>query len=53
MHNIKLVNGPTSRRGVCLKEVNKQTKQAINQLVVEIDIDFLSSVWHDLSNIPY
>jgi aminoglycoside phosphotransferase (APT) family kinase protein len=53
LHRIKLANGPTSRRGVCLKEVSNETKQAINQLVGEIDIDFIRSVWHDLSNIPY
>ena len=53
LHSIKLANGPISRRGICLKEVNKETERAINQLAGEIDIGLISSIWRDLLNIPY
>lgn len=52
LHSIQLANGPTSRRGVCLKEINKETEQAIKQLAGEIDSHLTASVWRDLANIP-
>ena len=54
LHRIKLTNGPISRRGVPLKEVDEKTKLAITQLAGEINVTAVSALWQDLStNIPY
>lgn len=52
LHGIKLSNGPISRRGVSLKQVNEETRKAISELAEEIDIQFVTSLWNQLSNIP-
>ena len=40
LHRIKLTDGPYSRRGVPLKEVDVETKKAIGKLEGEIDIQY-------------
>ena len=52
LHGIKLANGPSSRRGVPLKEVDVETRKAIDQLEGEIDIQSVTSLWRKLTNIP-
>ncbi|BCA96402.1 hypothetical protein TUM19329_27630 [Legionella antarctica] len=55
LHEIKLANGPSSRRGIPLKakELDEETKKAIGELEGEIDVQSLTSLWNQLSNIPY
>ncbi|HFL2713403.1 TPA: aminoglycoside phosphotransferase family protein [Legionella pneumophila] len=54
-HKIHLKNGPISRRGIRLneKDLNVETKQAVNELEGEIDISIISALWEELSNTPY
>lgn len=52
LHGIDLATGPTSRRGVPLKEVDTETRNAIGELEGEIDIPLVTSLWHRLTNIP-
>lgn len=52
LHRIKLTDGPYSRRGVPLKEVDVETKKAIGELEGEIDIQSVTFLWNHLSNIP-
>ncbi|WP_019215120.1 aminoglycoside phosphotransferase family protein [Legionella tunisiensis] len=52
LHEIKLADGPLSRRGVPLKELNEDTRQAISELEGEINIQSVTSLWHRLSNSP-
>jgi aminoglycoside phosphotransferase (APT) family kinase protein len=52
-HKIKLTHGPMSRRGVTLKEVDEETRTAIDDLQGEIDIQSVTALWKDFLNIPY
>jgi aminoglycoside phosphotransferase (APT) family kinase protein len=52
LHGIKLKNGPVSRRGVPLKQLDAETRNAINQLEGEIDIPLIIDLWKQLTNIP-
>ncbi|HHF7346093.1 TPA: aminoglycoside phosphotransferase family protein [Legionella feeleii] len=52
LHEIKLANGPLSRRGVSLKELDEETRQAISELGGEINSQAVTSLWHQLSNSP-
>lgn len=52
LHGIKLANGPSSRRGIPLKELDVQTRKAIGKLEGEIDIQSITSLWNHLLNIP-
>lgn len=52
LHRIKLSNGPTSRRGVSLKEVDAETKKAIGELTEELDTQSVTLLWNLLSNTP-
>jgi aminoglycoside phosphotransferase (APT) family kinase protein len=52
IHRIKLTNGPYSRRGIPLKEMDYETQNAISQLAEEIDIPLVTSLWNELISIP-
>jgi aminoglycoside phosphotransferase (APT) family kinase protein len=52
LHEIKLANGPFSRRGVSLKEEDEETRKGIRELEGEIDIQSITSLWNQLLNIP-
>ena len=52
LHDIKLTNGPVSRRGVPLIELDIETKRAIEKLENEIDIPSIKKLWQQLVNIP-
>ena len=47
-----LANGPISRRGVHLKEIDSETRKAIPELEGMIDIQSVTSHWNYLSNLP-
>lgn len=51
LHRIQLPNGPSSRRGVSLKEIDKETIKAIGELTTEVDIQSVTSVWNQLFNV--
>jgi aminoglycoside phosphotransferase (APT) family kinase protein len=51
LHVIKLPNGPLSRRGVPLKELDEETTKAIGELKEDIDVPSVSTLWHQLSQI--
>lgn len=51
LHAIELPGGPPSRRGVDLKALDAETKQAIRQLEGEIDVPFVSSLWGELCSV--
>lgn len=52
LHGIKLANGPFSRRGVPLKDLDEQTRKALSELKEVIDVEATMSLWDHLSNIP-
>ncbi len=53
LHSIKLPEaGPFSRRGVPLKELDGETKEALKALEDDIDTKPLALLWEKLSNIP-
>jgi aminoglycoside phosphotransferase (APT) family kinase protein len=52
LHGIQLANGPSSRRGISLKEIDTETKNAIDELRGEIDTQSITSLWNQLSNAP-
>lgn len=52
LHGIKLANGPLSRRGVPLKEIDAETRKALTELEGEIDIQSVAHLWNHLSNLP-
>ena len=52
LHAIKLENGPLSRRGVHLSNVNERTNADIPLLKDEIDADYYLKLWKELSNLP-
>lgn len=51
LHRIKLANGPFSRRGVPLKELDKETTKAIGELEGEVDIQSVTQLWNQLSSV--
>jgi aminoglycoside phosphotransferase (APT) family kinase protein len=51
LHEIVLPNGPYSRRGVSLKEVDTETRKALSELESEIDIQSVTHLWNQLSNV--
>jgi aminoglycoside phosphotransferase (APT) family kinase protein len=53
MHEIRLPHGPFSRRGLPLKEVDEEVRQAIGELDGEVDISAVTTLWNQLSNLPY
>lgn len=52
LHNINLANGPESRRGVPLIQLEEQTSKSISELESEINIEAVSEIWQQLSNTP-
>jgi aminoglycoside phosphotransferase (APT) family kinase protein len=54
LHQIHLLNGPPSRRGVSLKTkiVDDETRKAIGELSGEVDIQSITALWSQLSNTP-
>lgn len=53
LHRIELPKmGPLSRRGVPLKEQNKETTEAIHALEDDMDTKPLASLWEQLANTP-
>lgn len=52
LHGIKLAKGPSSRRGVALKELGEETRRAISELDGELNIQPLKTLWDQLSNVP-
>jgi aminoglycoside phosphotransferase (APT) family kinase protein len=52
LHGITLTNGPSSRRGIPLKEVAAETRKALSELEEEIDIQSVTHLWDQLSNVP-
>lgn len=55
LHNIKLIDGPFSRRGISLntKELDAETRKALSELEGEIDIQSTTLLWNHLSTISY
>lgn len=53
LHEVKLTNGPLSRRGVPLKKLDDETRNAILQLKDDIDTLSVATLWNQLSIIPY
>lgn len=51
LHTIRLENGPLSRRGVPLKELDQETRTAIHALKTDMDTQVISTLWEQLSNI--
>ena len=52
LHQIKLIDGPFSRRGGALKELNTETTKAISELKNEIDARSITALWNQLSSVP-
>lgn len=52
LHSIRLPEGPYSRRGVSIKEINEETIKAINSLKGDIDTQKVFSLWEQLINVP-
>ena len=54
-HAIKLPEGPISRRGVALNTtaLDAETRQAIKQLYADINVERVTALWDQLSQIPY
>lgn len=55
LHAVQLTAGPDSRRGIPLstKELDDETRQAISELHGDVDILLITSLWNQLSAIPY
>ena len=51
-HSIKLKNGPLSRRGVHLVNVNERTSTDLPLLKDEINVDYYLGLWKELSSLP-
>ena len=51
LHKISLANGPKSRRGVHLKELDTETKKALSELKGEVDTESLSLLWEHFTNV--
>jgi aminoglycoside phosphotransferase (APT) family kinase protein/GrpB-like predicted nucleotidyltransferase (UPF0157 family) len=52
MHKIDLQGGPTSSRGVSLKEQDIETRKAIQELDGMIDVDAVTRIWEAALKIP-
>lgn len=52
LHRIKLANGPASRRGVPLQNLDSETQKAIGELAGEVDISAITSLWKQLASTP-
>ncbi len=52
LHGIKLANGPASRRGVPLNNLDSETQKAIGELAGEVDIPAITSLWKQLASTP-
>ncbi len=52
MHKIDLQGGPTSSRGVPLKEQDIETRKAIQELDGMIDVDAVTGIWEAALKIP-
>lgn len=54
-HAIQVLGGPKSRRGIPLNTpaLDAETRQAISQLHGEINIEKVTALWDELSQIPY
>lgn len=52
LHKINLPNGPLSRRGLPLLELDIQTRKAIIELESEIDTQAVTKLWIQLINVP-
>lgn len=52
LHKVNLPNGPLSRRGVPLLELDIETRKAIAQLKAEIDTQIVTELWNQLLNVP-
>jgi len=52
LHGIGLPKGPSSRRGISLKERDVETQKAIGELERDIDVSSVTSLWNQLSNTP-
>jgi aminoglycoside phosphotransferase (APT) family kinase protein len=52
LHKIDLPNGPISNRGVPLKERDKETRKAIDDLEEKIDTKTVRKIWEDALKIP-
>lgn len=52
LHKVKLDQGPYSRRGVPLCQLNEETQNAIDKLEEDIDIQAINALWKKLSNTP-
>lgn len=55
LHAIQIPDGPRSRRGIPLNTpaLDTETRQAISQLHSEIDVKRITTLWDELSQIPY
>lgn len=51
-HDIKLIGGPASRRGVPLKNLSEETLTSLNQLDDEVDKNYFTELWNYLVCIP-
>ena len=52
MHKIDLQGGPTSNRGVPLKQQDIETRKAIQELDGMIDVDAVTGIWEASLKIP-
>ena len=52
LHGIRLHVGPKSRRGVPLKQLDSETRKALDELKGEIDTKTITPYWGKLINIP-
>lgn len=52
LHAAPTSEGPLSRRGVPLLEMDKQTRESLAQLDDELDIEQIGQIWQSLSEIP-
>lgn len=55
LHAIQVPEGPSSRRGVHLNTpaLDAETRQAISQLHGEINVEKVTALWNELSQLPY
>src|ERR1700722_5130035 len=52
MHSINLPNGPTSNRGVPLKEKDLETRKALAKLEGMIDVPLVTQIWENALRAP-
>ena len=53
LHGIKLVNGPRSRRGIPLTNLDQQVKECFTQISNEYDTIKLNKIWQSIIDTPY